>query len=294
VGNKVSEIVLLTTTDATAARTMEIARLVQSVERARRSLADIPLRHHFLVQRCASIQEAIKNLDLPAWMTVTTSHEQLPLSVARNQMLSAVAREGLDADALVAFPDDDAWYAQHTLEHIVQRFAANESLDFWFCRYGSEPNFTPDETERSASLQNVLSWASSNTTFIRGKVLQAIGGFDERLGLGTPLRGGEDTEFAIRAYFAAQETRFVQERRVGHRDYSPQHRGRYYPGAAIAIARHANRSAEARKALIRKLGVGFALVLRREMEVGQLLAMPGLFKEDRLISAGQSRPRGAA
>lgn len=288
----VSELVLATTMDMTSGREAEIARLIASVEAFRARRPDLPLRHHLLLQQCPDARAGARQIGAPAWMTVSASPGRLSLSAARNRMLDVLLADEIDADALVGFPDDDAWYPAGTLEHVVDRLSGDGDLDFWFCRYGTAARFEAAHEEIAPSLQQVLSYASSNTVLVRGRVIEAIGGFDERLGLGTPAGSGEDTEFALRAYFAARKTRYTQAMMIGHRDYTAEFRARYFAGALVAIARHARRSPAAMKALLRKLAVGVALVLRGEMKPGQLRAAIAMIGADRRAQgeAGPDRP----
>jgi hypothetical protein len=283
--SRIAELVLATTMDMTSGREAEVARLIESVERFRTRRPGVPLRHHLLLQQCPDAHTGAERIGAPSWMTVSAAPGRLSLSAARNRMLDVLLAEGIDADALVGFPDDDAWYPDGILEHVLDRFSGDPGLDFWFCRYGTAARFEPDHAEQAPSLQQVLSYASSNTVLIRGRVIDAIGGFDERLGLGTPAGSGEDTEFALRAYFAARRTRYTRAMMIGHRDYTAGFRARYFAGALVAIARHSRRSPAAMKALVRKLAVGAALVLRGEMKPGQLRAAIAMIRADRRARA---------
>lgn len=250
-------------------REAELARLFSSIKAFRRCRPDIVVRHYLLLQQCEDAGLARAKLDAPPWVEISITESMQSLSAARNRLLSAVFADGLDAKCLIAFPDDDAWYPPGTLERIVDAFSTDRHLDFWFCRYGSTPtDFSTDG--RVPSCQEVISCASSNTIMLRGPLAEEIGNFDERLGLGTPAQSGEDTDYAIRSYLHAHRTVFVNSKLIGHRDYNPGYRARYYAGATIAINRHAFRSAPLFCAFVRKLAVGVALVLRGEMKIAAL------------------------
>ncbi len=266
----VARIELVTTIDATAGREGDLRRLMASVAQFLADRPHIAIRHRLLVQRCDDPAAYALQIGAPEWMSVGATAGQVSLSAARNILLAPLlADEALDEAALVAFPDDDAWYADGTLAHIVDRFDADPALDLWFCRYNSRPVSVP-EAEIRPSLQTAISYASSNTIVLRGALLRGIGGFDEGLGLGTPARSGEDTDFAMRAYLAAREVQFAPAALIGHRDFDPAIRARYYAGSLAAIAKHARRSPAAVVALARKLAVGGALWGRRELTGAQL------------------------
>jgi hypothetical protein len=58
-----------------------------------------------------------------------------------------------------------------------------------------------DETAGLVSLTNVWRRICSVTIFLKRKVVETIGGFDEMMGLGagTPWEGGEDIDYPVRA-----------------------------------------------------------------------------------------------
>ena len=173
---------------------------------------------------------------------------------------------------MVAFPDDDAWYPDGVLEYIHGRFESDAALDFWFCRYGSTAALPAEVKEHTPSLQETISRAASNTIVIRGKVLRACVGFDENLGLGTPARSGEDTDFGMRSFFAAGKVSMAPYVMIGHRDFDHAIRANYYAGTLIALGRHLTASSAARLAFARKLLVGLALVAKRDLSPGGLAA----------------------
>lgn len=265
----IDEVVLITTADVTGGREAELTRLFDSVEAFRANRPDVRVRHYMLLQRCGDITAGRAQIGAPDAMIVTAVDRQVPLSVARNLVLDEVLSGSLPATTLVAFPDDDAWYPAGVLEHIVGRFEAEAVLDLWFCRYGSQAQLVV-QPEETPSFQTVISYGSSNTFVLRGPVLAAIGGFDETLGLGTPCKSGEDTEFMIRAHLAARETAFVNARMIGHRDFSTAVRAKYFGGSLTAIARHGSAKPAAAFALARKLVVGLALVGKRDLSVKEL------------------------
>lgn len=276
-------IVLITTADMLSGRDAALARLVQSVERFRANRPDVPLLHHMLLQRCTDVAAARERFGFSDWMNVSAIDRQVPLSAARNIMINEIFADppaGFDS-AMVAFPDDDAWYPEGVLEHIYGRFATDHELDFWFCRYGSAAALPDQITEQRPSLQQVISRASSNTIVVRGRVLRACRGFDENLGLGTAARSGEDTDFGMRSFFAARKVLMAPHVMVGHRDFDPAIRANYYGGTLIALARHFSVSSAAKLAFFRKMLVGVALVAKRDLSVGGLAASLGGLKANR-------------
>jgi len=248
-------------------REAELRRLVDSVERFRANRPDVPLIHLMLLQRCSDAAAASAELGFPDRMTVSGVDRQMSLSAARNVMINALLRDPPERfeDAVVAFPDDDAWYPDGVLEYIYDRFVTDEALDFWFCHYGTQASLPPHVQEQTPSLQQAISRASSNTIVVRGKVLRACAGFDENLGLGTPARSGEDTDFGMRSFFAARKVSMAPHRLVGHREFDPSIRAKYFGGTVIALGRHLSVSSAAKLAFFRKVMVGVALVAKRDL-----------------------------
>lgn len=254
------ELVLITTSDCEGNRAAELARMTASVEQFRTAMPEVTVRLYLLLQRYSAEFRG----EIPAWVTLITESSRLSLSAARNRMISRVLADGINDDAIVAFPDDDAWYPEHTLAFIVGAFVQYPTCDFWFCRYGSQPSSPVQQTSKRAvepRVQQVISFASSNTLVIRGRVLKAVGNFDEALGVGTPAGGGEDTDYALRAYFEARRVVFVPEKIIGHRDGNSVLRARYYRSSLAVIASHANRAWVVRLAYWRKLLVGVWLTM---------------------------------
>ena len=174
-----------------------------------------------------------------------------------------------DTDIL-AFPDDDCWYPDGFWRELVGRFSRDQDLDFWFCRYGPMPiaPAPPASPGAPSSLASVLHNASSNTIFVSGRLARLVGLFDEHLGVGTRVPAAEDTDYAVRAFASSRRTSFEDVARVGHRPKNPALRAKYYTGGLLVIARYVGRIDGMSLQLARKVLVGMALVLRRELRLG--------------------------
>lgn len=285
----ISQIILLTTANVTANRDEDLRRLSRSVGAFRKARPDVVVQHRLLLQCCSDIPQARMRFGFPPDMILTSSPKQLPLSIARNAMLDSVlATPAADLDnALIAFPDDDAWFPQGSLEYIFDRFASDPKLSFWFCRYGSDAALPEAVLEHRASLQDTISRASSNTIFLRGHVLSKIGGFDESLGLGTAAKSGEDTEFAMRAFFASNDVVHAPFKMIGHRDFDPAIRAKYFPGTLVALGRYAWLRPSSFAAFIRKILVGIALIMKQELPASEFI------RAWRLFASNKSAPNSA-
>jgi len=266
------EVVLLATTNAAApGRAEQLRRLLVSI----RPGPALPVRMLLLVQNAAA---ADRLPPLPDWVTPLYRPEILSVSKARNVLLRETRRRHLAApDDLVSFPDDDCWYTPGFLPALAGLFARTPSLGFWMCRYGSNPEAAAAmDRGRAARYRDVVRNASANNTFFRGRVLDGIGEYDERLGNGAPYPGGEDTDMALRAFRRAAHSLFVDAALVGHRDKAWGHRVRYFPGDALALGLHALSSPAAAAEFTRKLAVGGYLVLKGDMPTAGFLRCAGM------------------
>jgi len=119
------------------------------------------------------------------------------LSRARNAALEHVTAD------VVAFPDDDCVYAEDLLERVGARLAG-EALDGLSGRaVDADGRYSPSWKPDPALLEPDNLWNRVNSTaiFLRRRVVEAVGPFDERLGLGCgePWSSGEEIDYVIRA-----------------------------------------------------------------------------------------------
>jgi hypothetical protein len=92
--------------------------------------------------------------------------------------------------------------------------------------------------------------------FLRGALVASIGPFDPNLGLGTPAGGGEDTDFAIRAYLRARQSGIVDLALVGHATPDRLSAAKYFHGALVVLSSHALERPALAFEFLRKLLVG--------------------------------------
>ena len=131
-------------------------------------------------------------------LPVERVHSGGGLSRARNAALPLLKGD------LVAFPDDDCTYPPGLLARIAARFAAEPALEGLTGRaQDAEGRSAPSWKRDRAVLTDDNLWnrAISFTIFLRREVVEAVGGFDEELGLGsgTPWSSGEEIDYLVRA-----------------------------------------------------------------------------------------------
>jgi hypothetical protein len=244
--------------------------MVRSVEHTVSRQPRVSVRVLLLLQQCPEYLYWTLSRKLPSFVQAIPVVESLSLSAARNRLLSHATSNGLiDAETVVGFPDDDCWYPRDALDLVTRAFSQWPALDLWFCNYASAPVSVTqaDAAPRTAAPRDVIRNASSNTMFVRGRILQSGMAFDETLGVGTANGGGEDTEFALRAYLASRLSIYVPAPVIGHRDKTSQLRPKYYRGGLIALARYAPREPRIGFELVRKVAVGLWLVGTRQLAI---------------------------
>lgn len=106
---------------------------------------------------------------------------------------------------VVAFPDDDCWYAPDTLEKLAHVFHENSNYDGFTGRGvdGSRPADYVFFSHQEAWVdkKNVWHQGTSFSIFLRTAVIQAVGPFDESLGVGSESgrHSAEEVDYLIRA-----------------------------------------------------------------------------------------------
>jgi hypothetical protein len=260
------KILLFSTADAASSRMALFDRMVQSIDASAKTLPGDSLTLCILFQNCPEHRLAVLRARLPAFVECSAVDGLVPLSIARNVLLCPkLAAGAVDADTIVAFPDDDAWYPGGFLSGAVALFRNHANLDFWFCRYGAAPRVADWSAPALmlASRSAVVRKSSSNTIFVRGSVAAAVGEFDEKLGVGTAVASAEDVDYALRSFSVARLSVLRDEVLVGHRDKPPGLRAKYYPGSLFVLARYARQGGTTE--FLRKVAIGVYLVVNGEL-----------------------------
>jgi GT2 family glycosyltransferase len=120
------------------------------------------------------------------------------LSRARNAALGRI-----EAD-IVAFPDDDCSYPPGLLERVARQLGEDPALDGLSGRsVGRDGSASASWKQDPAVLTDDNLWNRINSAalFLRKPVVDRVGAFDERLGLGSrePWSSGEEIDYVIRA-----------------------------------------------------------------------------------------------
>ena len=206
---------------ATLGRTEELGRLLDSLEAQRYPSVRVLAVDQNLDGRLDAVL-AGRDLDI-------VRLESAPgLSRARNVGLARVAAD------LVAFPDDDCEYPPGLLERVADRLASEPPLDGLVGRAEDVSGTSSPSWETDLTLltdDNLWNRANAATIFLRRSLVERIGVFDERMGLGSGemWSSGEETDYLIRAVRAGARIEYdpslvvlhdvrIDDTRIGLRD----------------------------------------------------------------------------
>jgi GT2 family glycosyltransferase len=188
---------------------------------------------------------------------------QRGLSRARNAALGHLAAN------VVAFPDDDCVYPPGLLERVGERLAAEPALDGLTGRSADEAGRSAASWMQDAAIltdRNLWNRAISYTIFLRRAVVERVGGFDERLGLGSvePWSSGEEIDYLVRAVRAGARIAYDPALVVEHAVRPDDPRTGFRDGASIGYLLHKHRypARTVGRMLVRPLG-GAAVSLAR-------------------------------
>jgi GT2 family glycosyltransferase len=193
------------------------------------------------------------------------------LSRARNRALDEIRGH------LVAFPDDDCVYAPDLLERVARRFLEEPALDGLTGRaVGSDGASSPSWNRDAATLTDTNLWnrGISYTIFLRRGVVERVGQFDERLGLGSgrPWSSGEEIDYLVRAVRAGARIEYDPALTVMHeRDVLSPAALRavaYRDGASLGyiLRKHRYPKREVARRFLRPLGGVLVSLVKRDVE----------------------------
>ena len=131
---------------------------------------------------------------------------------------------------LIAFPDDDCWYAPSLLKKIDNLFLEHNDWDGISCRASDEFLKKPsvwkwDRVAGKIDKRNVWGRAISISLFLRKHVVEQVGEFDLSLGLGSSreMNSGEETDYILRALKNGFCIQYLPDIVVFHEDKIPHY-----------------------------------------------------------------------
>ncbi len=257
---------LVTTTDHKGPRSADLARYLRSLESQNTPSGFIVA--YLLLQNCLPDECEDFKAQTPAYFRVSSTPGRLSISKARNQILHDLkAACVLDQNDVIGFPDDDCWLPERFIPGLSAVFKQLPALGLFVCRVSLNPDTEDfDHSDvRTARTAEIVRFASSNCMFIRGSILKVVGYFDPNLGLGTPMQGGEDTDFAVRAFLSSTLAVFSNRELIGHRKPDRASAAKYYPGSLLVLACYAKQTSPLMWEFCRKIMVGLCFVLAKRL-----------------------------
>jgi glycosyltransferase involved in cell wall biosynthesis len=138
------------------------------------------------------------------------------LALARNAGIAEASGQWL------GFPDDDCWYEPQTLERIRLRSRRADRPQGIISRWVEQDAAVPAGVlswQRSSRFRDIP--VSSITLFFQYSLIERIGGFDGRLGVGQWFGAGEETDMILRALHSGALIAHEPAARVHHRVEPP-------------------------------------------------------------------------
>lgn len=197
---------------ATRGRDRELGELFESLAAQGGAELEVILVDQNEDERLAPVVAAWRDRLALTWRRSRRAHA----NHARNLGL-ALAR-----GALVGFPDDDCILPPGVLARVAAAFEADPSLAIL-----TGPAASPGGglgsgrwREGAGPIDARTVWTSviEFNLFLRREVALALGGFDERLGPGTPLGSAEGNDLVLRALRAGYAARYDPAQRIVHPD----------------------------------------------------------------------------
>ncbi|MFZ4407474.1 MAG: glycosyltransferase family 2 protein [Paracraurococcus sp.] len=251
---------------ATRGRDRELAELFESLAAQGHAALEVIIVDQNADDRLTPVIAAWRDRLALRWERTTRAHA----NHARNLGL-ALAR-----GAVVGFPDDDCSFPPGLLARVLGGFAADPALAIL-----TGPAASPEGglgsgrwREDAGAIDASHVWTSviEFNLFLRREVALAMGGFDERLGPGTPLGSTEGNDLVLRAIAVGHVARYDPAQRIVHPDkrltpVAVERAALYARGMGFVLRRHAVPAGVWLPFMVRPLG-GIALSALR----GNLLA----------------------
>ena len=198
---------------ATVGRTVELARLFESLSVQTCRDFEVIVVDQNDDRRLAPVLDRARSLGLD----ICAQQLQPPnLAAARNAGIAAARGDW------ICFPDDDCWYESEALANVLLNNERFPHLQGMVACWVEQTIAGGGVTRPLANLQ-LEAWlnfkggdASSICLFFKRSLMERLGGFDVRLGVGQWYGAGEETDYVLRALTAGAELGYCPSARVHH------------------------------------------------------------------------------
>lgn len=182
---------------------------------------------------CDQNEDARLEPIVSAWsdrLSIVAVRSPRGLSRGRNAALAAALAEldpeEAEKDCIVAFPDDDCWYPRDALSKVAAFFSRRPEISGVTARSVNERGAPSAAQSPDVPLEltprNLFRGSAgiSYCIFLRFRVIQEVGLFDETLGVGsgTPWGAGEESDYLLRAIRQGARICYEPDIRVYHPD----------------------------------------------------------------------------
>jgi len=155
-------------------------------------------------------------------------HLRCERGVSRARNVGLRAAQG----SIIAIPDDDCWYPEYLLASVVEWFESHPQFGALFATMrGADGKPIGPQRPKGPCLctkENALQCVTAINGFLRRTVADAIGFFDENIGLGAASKytAGEDTDYFLRPFRLGVQMWYEPSIWVGHPDLHSLERAR--------------------------------------------------------------------
>ncbi|HEU4970578.1 MAG TPA: glycosyltransferase [Gaiellaceae bacterium] len=233
---------------ATVGRSEELERLLGSLEAQQYARLRVVVVDQNEDERLAPIL---------AERALEVRHIRAARGLARARNAGLALAEG----DVVAFPDDDCTYPAGLLAEVARRLAADESLGGISGRVEDESRASSASWKRDAAdldRENVWNRVNSAALFLRRSVVERVGTFDERLGLGSgePWSSSEEIDYVVRAIGAGARIAYDPSVVVRHRVVPDDAAVGYRDGAGVGyiLRKHGYSPRTVARMMVRPIG----------------------------------------
>lgn len=120
---------------------------------------------------------------------------------------------------ILCFPDDDCWFNENALNGVNKHFDTHPNTDLLVINWQQNPR-QPDNSSYLTS-KEIFSFRSvgyvTYVLFFKTTSFRQVGGFNENMGLGQYIGGGEDTEITFRLAENGRKIYYDKEIGVNHK-----------------------------------------------------------------------------
>ncbi|WP_431272683.1 glycosyltransferase family 2 protein [Dankookia sp. P2] len=248
---------------ATRGRDRELDALFESLAAQRHPNLEVIVVDQNADDRLAPVMAAWRDRLALRWERTVRAHA----NHARNLGL-ALARGDI-----VGFPDDDCSFPPGVLARVLDAFADPALAILTGPAASPEGGLGSGRWRAEAGpidAANVWTSVIEFNLFLRRKVALALGGFDERLGPGTPLGSTEGNDLVLRAVRAGHVARYDPAQRIVHPDkrltpVAVERAALYARGMGFVLRRHAVPAGVWLPFMVRPLGGILVSALRGRM-----------------------------